>query len=44
VRKTEGKKPLVGPRYKWVDNIKLDLVEIEWGGVNWIAVAQDRYK
>jgi hypothetical protein len=26
-----------------VDNIKMDLVEIEWGGVDWICLAQDRY-
>jgi hypothetical protein len=25
-----------------VDNIKLDLGEIEWGGVSWIGLAQDR--
>jgi hypothetical protein len=26
----------------WVDNIKMDLREIGWGGVDWICVAQDR--
>jgi hypothetical protein len=25
-----------------VDNIKMDLREIGWGGVNWIDIAQDR--
>jgi hypothetical protein len=25
-----------------VDNIKIDLREIEWGGVDWIDLAQDR--
>jgi hypothetical protein len=27
-----------------MDNIKLDLLEIGWGGVNWIGVAQNRDK
>jgi hypothetical protein len=27
-----------------VDNIKIDLLEIGWGGVNWIGPAQDRDK
>jgi hypothetical protein len=25
-----------------VDNIKIDLREIKWGGVDWIVLAQDR--
>jgi hypothetical protein len=29
------------PRSKWVDNIKMDLREIGWGGINWIDLAQD---
>jgi hypothetical protein len=44
VGKPEGKRPLGTLRYKWVDNIKLDLVEIAWGGVDWIGLVQDRYK
>jgi hypothetical protein len=32
------------PRRRWVDNIKKELVEIEWGGLDWIGLAQDRYK
>jgi hypothetical protein len=32
VRKPEGKRPLGKPRRRWVDNIKMDLLEIEWGG------------
>jgi hypothetical protein len=44
VGKLEGKRPLGRPRCKWVDNIKTDLVEMEWGGVDWIDVAQDRDK
>jgi hypothetical protein len=42
VRKPEGKTPLGRPRRKWVDNIKLDLREIGWGGMGWIDLAQDR--
>jgi hypothetical protein len=30
------------PRHRWEDNIKMDLQEMGWGGMNWIAVAQDR--
>jgi hypothetical protein len=29
-------------RYRWEDNIKMDLREIGWGGMDWIVVAQDR--
>jgi hypothetical protein len=42
VGKTEGKKPLGRPRHRWVDNIKMDLIEIEFGDLDWIGVAQDR--
>jgi hypothetical protein len=41
VRKPVGKRPLGRPRYRWVDNIKMDLREIGWGGMDWIDVAQD---
>jgi hypothetical protein len=44
VGKSEGKKPLGGPRLRWVDNIKMDLLKIGWGGVDWIGLAQDRDK
>jgi hypothetical protein len=42
VGKPEGKRPLGKPRRRWVDNIKMDLREIEWDGVDWIDLAQDR--
>jgi hypothetical protein len=42
VENPEGKRPLGKPRRKWVDNIKTDLREIGWGGVDWIVLAQDR--
>jgi hypothetical protein len=44
VGKPEGMRPLGRPRPRWVDNIKTDLLEIGWGGVYWIALAQDRDK
>jgi hypothetical protein len=42
VRKPEGKKTLGIPRRRWVDNIKMDLREIEWDGMDWIELAQNR--
>jgi hypothetical protein len=44
VGKPEGKRPLGRPRCRWVDNIKIDLLEIGRGGVDWIGLAQDRDK
>jgi hypothetical protein len=44
VGKPEGKGPLGRSRCRWVDNIKMDLLEIDWGGVDWIGLAQDRDK
>jgi hypothetical protein len=37
----EGKRPLRKPSRRWVDNIKLDLREIGWDGIDWIDLAQD---
>jgi hypothetical protein len=42
VWKAEGKRPLGRPRYRWEDNIKMDLQEVGCGGMEWIEVAQDR--
>jgi hypothetical protein len=42
VGKPEGKRPLGRPRRKWVVNVKMDLREIGWDGVDWIGLAQDR--
>jgi hypothetical protein len=36
VGKLEGKRLLGRTRCKWVNSIKMDLVEIEWGGLDWI--------
>jgi hypothetical protein len=37
-----GKRLLGRPRCRWVDNIKMDLRERGWDGVDWIDMAQDR--
>jgi hypothetical protein len=42
VGKSEGKRPLGRPRRRWVDNIRMDLGEIGWDGVDWIDLVQDR--
>jgi hypothetical protein len=39
---TDIRRPLRRPRRRWEDNIKLDLREIGWGGMNWIDLAKDR--
>jgi hypothetical protein len=36
------KKPLGKPRRRWVDDIKMDIRERGWGGMDWIHLAQDR--
>jgi hypothetical protein len=41
VGKPDGKRPLGKPRRRWVDNIKIDLREIGWDGMDWIDLAQD---
>jgi hypothetical protein len=42
--KPEGKRSLGRPRHRWVANIKMDLVEIGWGGVDWIGLVQEKNK
>jgi hypothetical protein len=44
VGKPEGKRPLGIPRCRWIDNIKMDLLEIGLNVVVWIGLAQDRYR
>jgi hypothetical protein len=41
VGKPEGKRPLGKPRRRWEDNIRMDLSEIGWEGVDWIHLPQD---
>jgi len=40
--KPEGKRPLWGPRRRWMDNIRMDLQEVGCGYMDWIGLAQDR--
>jgi len=42
VRKPEGKRPLGRPRLRWEDNIKMDIQEVGYKGMDWIELAQDR--
>jgi hypothetical protein len=42
VAKPEGKRPLGRPRRRWVDHIKMDLAEIQWGCVDWIGLVQNK--
>jgi hypothetical protein len=40
VGKPEGKRPLGRPTRRWVNNIKMDLRERGWDGIDWIGLAQ----
>ena len=42
VGQPEGKRPLGRPRRRWEGNIKMDLKEVRYGGMDWIELAQDR--
>jgi hypothetical protein len=42
VGRPEGRRPLGRPRRRWEDNIKMDLQDVGWLGMNWIELAQDR--
>jgi hypothetical protein len=42
VGKPVGQGPLGRPRRRWTDNIKMDLREIGWDGMNWIDLAQNK--
>jgi hypothetical protein len=44
VGKLEGKRPLGRPRLRWVDGIRVDLKDIGWEDVDWIRLAQYRYR
>jgi hypothetical protein len=43
VGKAEGKKPLGRTRRRWEDNIRMDLEDIGWEGLDWIHLAQNRF-
>jgi hypothetical protein len=42
VGKSEGKRSLGRPRRRWADNIRVDLRDIGWGGMDWISLAHAR--
>jgi hypothetical protein len=42
VGKPEGKRSLGRPKHRWMDNIKMNLRETGWGGIDWINLARDR--
>jgi hypothetical protein len=44
VGKSEGKRPLGRPRRRWIDNVKMYLLEIGLNVVDWIGLAQNRYR
>jgi hypothetical protein len=44
VGRPEGRRPLGRPRRRWEDNIKMDLREVRFGDVDWIHLAQDRWR
>jgi hypothetical protein len=35
VEKPEGRRPIGRPRRRWLGNIRMDLVEVGWGDVDW---------
>jgi len=42
VGKFQRKRQLGRPRLRWEDNIKMDLQEVGYGGMDWMELAQDR--
>jgi hypothetical protein len=40
--KPERKRPLGRPRRRWVDNIKINIKEIGWDGMDWMDLTEDR--
>jgi hypothetical protein len=40
--KPNGKRPLGRSRRRWENNIKMDLQEVGWRGMDWIDLAQDK--
>jgi hypothetical protein len=41
VETPEGKRPLERPRRRWVSDIRMDLREMGWDGMDWIDLDQD---
>jgi len=44
VGKSEGTRPLERPRHRWEDNNKMDLQEVGFRDMDWLDMAQDRYR
>jgi hypothetical protein len=44
VEKSEVRRPLGRPTRRWEDNIKMDLIGVRWGSMEWMDVAQDMDK
>jgi hypothetical protein len=42
VGKPEGKEPLGRKKCRWMDNVKMDLGELGWVGMDWVDLAEDR--
>jgi hypothetical protein len=42
VGKSDGKRPLGRPRFRWEDNIKMDIQKVEYRSMYWIEMVQDR--
>jgi len=42
VGKPDGKGPLGRPRHRWEGNIKMDIQEMGYGGMDWMELAQNR--
>ena len=42
VGRPEGKRPLVTPRCRWEDIIKIDLQAVGWGGMEWTDLTENR--
>jgi hypothetical protein len=42
VGQQEGKRPIGRLSHRWEDNIKINLREIGWGGMDWIHLVQDK--
>jgi hypothetical protein len=38
----KGKRPLGRPRHRWEGNIRIDLREVQWEGVDWSDIAEER--
>jgi hypothetical protein len=42
VEKSGGNRPLGRPRHRWLDNVKMEFIDIGYGGMGWIDLFQDR--